>query len=214
MTNNFFEIPDGDFNMQEYRAWERRAARQTASYFHRAVEAGDVDQFIAAAELLRDDETPSDDAWRLAMKRIGKLSHASPEIRSAFVSVWVETKMLALTVGNRRVLADALRVLMPGDYNGPPLRLYRGALARERRGPAFGFSWTRDFNTAKRFTDHNAASLGPSAFQRVTSHRGARGGEAVAAMPWTAGIMTFEEMVLAYMATDRKIEANAVEESC
>jgi hypothetical protein len=62
--------------------------------------------------------------------------------------------MLPLHVDNRALLARALRVLLPGGYQGPPLTLYRGAEARERRHHHYGFSWTTDPVIARGFAEH------------------------------------------------------------
>jgi hypothetical protein len=98
------------------------------------------------------------DAWRLAMGHIARLRSVTPEIRDAFIPIWVEHKMLALRVGNRPVLANALRVLLPGNYSGPPLALYRGTSGWERRRRLYGFSWTTDVAIARKFL--GAASTG------------------------------------------------------
>ncbi len=65
---------------------------------------------------------------------------------------------MPLKVGKRRVLADALRVLLPGRYGGPPLQLYRGTGWQERRRHLNGFSWTQDREVARRFAEHWAGS--------------------------------------------------------
>jgi hypothetical protein len=88
------------------------------------------------------DELP--DAWQLAMTLITKLPMVSRDMQDAFLPIWIEHKMLPLQVGSRRVLANALRLLMPADYAGPPLTLYRGANSNERRRRLYGFSWTTD----------------------------------------------------------------------
>ena len=84
----------------------------------------------------------------------------------AFIPIWVETKMLPLTVGDRPVLAAALRRLMPRDYSGPRLTLYRGAADYERRRRFYGFSWTTEIDTARSFaaplvTSHSRVGLSP-----------------------------------------------------
>jgi hypothetical protein len=94
------------------------------------------------------------DAWRLAMTSIARLQSVTPEVKEAFVGVWVERKMLPLSVGNRRVLADALRILLPCGYSGSPLVLYRGACEGERRRRLYGFSWTTEVGVARKFTEH------------------------------------------------------------
>ncbi|WP_192384090.1 hypothetical protein [Mesorhizobium silamurunense] len=51
-------------------------------------------------------------------------------------------------------MAGALRILMPPAYRGEPIRLYRGASARERRSASYGFSWSTDRTTARSFGEH------------------------------------------------------------
>jgi hypothetical protein len=88
------------------------------------------------------------------MIMVARLPSVTPEVRDAFLRIWIEHKMLSLTVGNRRVMANALRVLLPGDYTGPPLTLYRGASGSERRRHIYGFSWTTDVTIAQEFAEH------------------------------------------------------------
>jgi hypothetical protein len=103
-----------------------------------------------AGRLLDDCE----DAWRLAMIGVAKLPRVGVDIQAAFVPIWIEHKMLALTIGDRGVLARALRLLLPGGYSGPPLTLYRGTSNHERRRRLYGFSWTTDATIAQRFAKH------------------------------------------------------------
>jgi hypothetical protein len=91
---------------------------------------------------------------RLAMGRIARLPSVTPEIRDAFILIWVGHKRLASYVGNHRVLAAALRLLLPGNYSGPPLVLYRGTDGRERRRRISGVSWTTDVAIARMFAEH------------------------------------------------------------
>jgi hypothetical protein len=111
---------------------------------------GDPDQLYNASLWL--DECDSD-AWRLAMTYVARLQRVRREIQQAFVPIWVEHKMLALTVGDRPVTAGALRVLMRGGYK-EALTLYRGARAHERSRRIYGFSWTMDPAIARRFAEH------------------------------------------------------------
>jgi hypothetical protein len=83
------------------------------------------------------------------MLRVSKLRGVSDGIHSAFLPIWIESKTLPLKVGHRPTLAAALRVLMPPSYNGPRLRLYRGATAGERRRRLYGFSWTTRIDVAR-----------------------------------------------------------------
>ena len=144
------EVTDEKF--RELHARERQQARKWARAFEQAARDGDVDRLVGAANLLSEATV---DGWRLAMKRVARLSTASDEIRAAFANIWIESKMLPLRVGDRRTLANDLRVLMPsGRYQGEPLTLYRGAGAGERCRRLYGFSWTRDAAIAEGFAEH------------------------------------------------------------
>jgi hypothetical protein len=75
-----------------------------------------------------------------------------PKIQSAFLNIWVEHKHLSLEVGDDRALLAALRVLLP-VYNGPPVTLFRGTHARERRARRYGMSWTSSREVGGIFAD-------------------------------------------------------------
>jgi hypothetical protein len=72
---------------------------QAAANFAFVCAEGDPDQLYNTSLWL--DECNSD-AWRLAMTRVARLQRVRREIQQVFVPIWVEHKMLALTVGNRR----------------------------------------------------------------------------------------------------------------
>jgi hypothetical protein len=138
----------------EFRAQiadQRRRDLEAAKAFERVCRDGRADLLSDAAHWLGEATL---DGWRLAFLKVARLPHVSPEKQTAFVNVWVEHKMLPLTVGDRRVVADALRVLMPAGYSGPPMTLFRGAGARERRRRMYGFSWTTDVAIAHKFAEH------------------------------------------------------------
>jgi hypothetical protein len=138
-------------DLQERLKAERRQDRQAAGTFIRFCAEGDVEGLHRAAHWL--DESNCD-AWRFAMLGVARLPDVSEEIKQAFVCIWVPHKMLALTVGSRPVLARALRLLMPRNYSGPPLTLYRGTTARERRNRHYNFSWTTDPALARTFAEN------------------------------------------------------------
>jgi hypothetical protein len=48
------------------------------------------------------------------MTRVAKLSRVRRKIQDEFVPIWVKHKHLPLTVGDRAVMAKALRILMRG----------------------------------------------------------------------------------------------------
>ena len=141
------DVGAATFNPSEYLAAERLQARRFAALFADACERGDTAAFYAAL----DSSGSNPDSWRLAMARVARLDCVSTAIRRAFGGIWVESKMLPLRVGNRRVLANALRVLMPCDYRGKQLKLFRGTNTLERKRRLYGFSWTTDYRTARTF---------------------------------------------------------------
>jgi hypothetical protein len=115
-----------------------------------AARSGDTGTFFRLA--YPDDALEID--WGMAMRRIGRLGSVGEEIRAAFLTAWIEHKMLPLKVDTRRALADALHVLMPALPDQSPLKLYRGAGWRERVRRAYGFSWTQRREIAERFAHH------------------------------------------------------------
>ncbi len=128
---------------------EDRDSRAWALAFSAACEQGDVEEFLAIVS--RSIEVV--DGWRLAFRKVARLRRISPKIRAAFVNVWVESKHLPLSIGDRRTAADGLRVLFPGGYRGAPIRLFRGAGGRERRHQLYGFSWTTRLDVARTFAE-------------------------------------------------------------
>jgi hypothetical protein len=96
------------------------------------------------------------DAWRLALRKVVELGSVRPEIQTAFVPIWVRHKALPRAVRDRRVMADALRLLMPGRYAGPALTLFRGADSIERRHHRYGFAWSTDLPIARNFAQQRA----------------------------------------------------------
>lgn len=125
---------------------ERLSSLRAARALSDACASGDVDGFLCAVDALRE----TADGWRLAMRRVGRLASVSGEIQDAFLRQWIEHKFLPQTVRHRPTMAAALRILLPRNYNGPPLLVYRGTRVRERRRRLYGFSceacaWPRPY---------------------------------------------------------------------
>lgn len=138
-------MPDSD-HIEDLRR-ERRAAKDAAHIFTRACQTSDIETFYAAVNRINNQV----DAWLVAMRKVAREVRAvSPAIQSAFQRVWIESKMLPLSVGDHRALCDAARLLLP-KYSGPAIRLFRGAGAAERRRRIFGLSWSANVETAERF---------------------------------------------------------------
>jgi hypothetical protein len=127
---------------------ERRRARANAEEFFQACQSGDEERFHRSVYRLND----GPEGWRLAFKKVARLSSVDETIRYAFNQVWLESKQLPLSVGDHRTLCGALRILMP-PYEGPAVQLYRGTLMRERRRRIYGISWSMDIDVAARFAE-------------------------------------------------------------
>lgn len=137
------------FDPRECIRAERARARSAASAFLHACRGRDGDALLEAADSLN---RSGGDGWLYAFRGIARMQAIRPEIKRAFLPIWVESKMLPLRVGNRPVLARALHSLLPRNYRGTsPLRLFRGATPMERRRRLYGFSWTTDRIEARRF---------------------------------------------------------------
>lgn len=154
----------------EFRARVRdelRYSRQIARYLAQACAEGDVDSFNQAAE----DMQLTTDGWRLAMVRIAKLTAVPPEIRNAFLDVWIQHKHLPLKVGHRPTMAAALRVLFTGLPRPPePITLFRGASAQEPRRRLYGFSWSTDIAIARdKFAEPRRVRDGGSVLMRTVA---------------------------------------------
>jgi len=138
-----------DFSRTEDFRRERRAEKNAAHLFTRACQSGDIPLFCEA--VARIDETVN--GWLVAMRKVAREVRAvSPQIQSAFQAVWIESKMLPRSVGNHRALCNAARLLL-SKYSGPPVRLFRGAGAAERRRRIYGLSWSENVECATRFAD-------------------------------------------------------------
>ena len=98
-----------DFDSTEEMRKERRAANAAAALFVRACQTGDVVALYEAVDLINHCTV---DGWKVAMRTLARQVRAvSPKIQSAFLRVWMESKMLPLVVGDYRALCDAARVL-------------------------------------------------------------------------------------------------------
>jgi hypothetical protein len=85
------------------------------------------------------------------MKRVARLPGTADEIRNEFLVYWIRQKGFYYKVPNYRVLAAALRVLLPPYHSQTPIQIYRGANTEEHERRAYGFSWTTKIETAKSF---------------------------------------------------------------
>ena len=128
---------------------QRRDAIDASKAFEAACRSGDVEHFREAVKWLHD----TCGGWKRAMMRATKLDAVADDIRAAFLIVWIESKYIRQEVGNRRILADALRRLLPRAAAGAPTVLYRGASWMERVRRIYGISWTSRLDIARRFAE-------------------------------------------------------------
>jgi hypothetical protein len=147
-TSCELNIPEFCFN-EELRK-ERRVERIAALDFVRACQADDVNKFFQAVDFINERTVGG---WTTAIRKFAReVRTVSPEIQSAFLRVWIESKMLPRRVGDHQALCDAARVLLP-KYRGPAVHLFRGAGALERRRRAYGMCWSADVAAAERFAE-------------------------------------------------------------
>jgi hypothetical protein len=145
------------------RREEQRKDRQAAERFFAACRDGRAGDLSAAAQELHDRSAygwrwwmpECGAAWRLAIKKVAQLPRVDAGVKEAFIEVWARTEQLPRTIGDRHLMARALRLLMPGDYRGPPLTLFRGAEGYEWRERTFSFSWSLNVEHAVKFTAHH-----------------------------------------------------------
>lgn len=85
------------------------------------------------------------------MRGVSRLSAVPDEIRQAFLRLWLRYgDGIRQETDNDLALAAGLRMLLP-SYEGPPVRLYRGEGARNRKYRTYGLSWTTDRVVAESF---------------------------------------------------------------
>ncbi len=124
-----WRMPTDYETFQSHVRDERRQDRLAAVAFVQACRDGDAEAMLYAVDQIN--ETVS--GWTVGIRKLAReLTNVSDDIRRAFLQVWIETKMLPLTVGDHRALCTAARVLLP-PYRGAGARLFRGANTDERR---------------------------------------------------------------------------------
>jgi hypothetical protein len=138
--------PPEDFQRQ-LRA-ERRLEQIGAKALVEACQSGDAERFQAATAFLADCG-----GWTRAFRRLAraKLDSVSEQIKHEFQLRWFESKGLAVRCDDKPALLAGLRLLFI-PYQGPAVRLFRGAAAHEARARKFyGPSWTTDIDEADGF---------------------------------------------------------------
>jgi len=138
-----------EVSLNAQAAAERLGAQAGAERFVRACQTGDVAALSDAAHFINENTVGG---WNAAMRAVGRqVQTVSPEIQQAFLSVvWLQSNNLRGRVGDDRALCAAARVLLP-SYQGPIMRLFRGAPADERRRRTYGLCWTAKFAVAEIF---------------------------------------------------------------
>src|ERR1700733_3683889 len=96
---------------------EHQADLKLATEFYEACQSGDAECLRLSAWKIID--KGGVDAWRLAMRKAARLTKVHPDVQEAFLDLWTEHKMLPFSVGDRPLMAAALRVLLPSRKKPP-----------------------------------------------------------------------------------------------
>ena len=91
--------------------------------------------------------------WVQAMRALSRLSNVPDKMKARWLQTWaISGDHIRGETENDRVLADALRQLLP-PYQGAAIRLYRGDSAWNRRRRTYGLSWTASREVATGFAE-------------------------------------------------------------
>ena len=111
--------------------------------------------------------------WTIAFRRVRQLESVPENIRHKFQLLWFEEN--TLWSDDKHALLDALHVLFV-PYQGPAVRLFRGAPAPEARSHKFYRpSWTADIELADLFARHKQIEFGGSVVNRLVVGEANRG---------------------------------------
>lgn len=89
--------------------------------------------------------------WRCAFRRIAREGPVSNRARLLFLQVFLDMgDHIRQETGDDLTYLKGLRALLP-TYDGPPVPLYRGEGAMNRRHRTYGPSWTADRDVARSF---------------------------------------------------------------
>ncbi|WP_050898697.1 hypothetical protein [Nitrospirillum viridazoti] len=121
-------------------------SKASAVEYADAARAGDIRRLQQAAI-----EVDGHGAWRLAFQRCARLQVVPDITRVHFLEQWVTRgDDLRDRVNDDSLLLGGLRVLLP-RYAGPPVTLYRGDRAFNRRRRSYGMSWSTARDVAEGF---------------------------------------------------------------
>jgi hypothetical protein len=123
-------------------------ARRTAGAFVQACRAGNPEAFCEALDGLGN----AVNGWDLALRQIAGLPKIDPDIQIEFLNKWRKYKWLSYRAQHDAVLASALHVLLPtSNYDGAPIRLFRGEATGLAKWRGCGVSWTTRLEIARLF---------------------------------------------------------------
>jgi hypothetical protein len=179
MGTGRIRIRDLPEDRQQQRRAEQRRTRMAAKTFVAACQSGNVEHFRAAFAMVADQV----DGWTKTLREVARRLDRVPEnIQHEFQLLWFESKGLAAQCEDKRALLDALRLLFI-PYQGPAVRLFRGASAHEGRSRKFyGPSWSTDIEEADYFARRRQADLGGSVVLETLASR-----EAIISAPGSTG---------------------------
>lgn len=127
---------------RRYTAEERERVKLLMA----AIDTDDADAFFGN---LMSERMP----WCLAFRQFVKLETIPEGIQAAFQAAWIENNVrlcVAVEGGSDRLICDVVRRMFP-PYEGPAIRLFRGATWYEHQSRNYGLSWSEDAVIAERF---------------------------------------------------------------
>ncbi|MGW1423852.1 hypothetical protein ACWAT4_27440 [Bradyrhizobium manausense] len=137
-------------------ATDRHEELAAAAAFVDVCNGGDPHDLLAAGQKVSQCASPT--AWRTTIRKVAReVSSVSPDMRLAFLGVWIGHKNMPNLVRDNVTMYAAARVLLP-PYHGPAVRLYRGTAHRRRRRRVGVTSWTANMEIAEIFARQHAES--------------------------------------------------------
>lgn len=129
---------------------ERNHARDSVIDFVEGALQGDLDRMNRSAALL-EYGAGYGYGWRCAFRKVAKAAPVPDLSRNFFLQVFLSLgDHIRQETGDDLTYVKGLRSLLP-PYSGPPVLLYRGDSASNRRRRTYGPSWSADKDVARSF---------------------------------------------------------------
>lgn len=139
---------------------ERKQARDSVNDFVEGAIEGDVNRMDSSLPGLEYGACLGY-GWPCVFRRIVKKGPVPENARMFFLRQFLDiADLLRSETRDDLTYFKGLRVLLP-SYDGPPVLLYRGESANNRRHTRYGPSWSADKNVARSFaSDLSVAAIG------------------------------------------------------